>query len=137
VIKVHGLPAGPRIDAVAEVDVTDAAQRFLGRVAEAYADNPAYVGDLLCSLADAASSARARRADAEHPRVDVAEWRSDLANAELDGIREALVDAIGGGPVVERLARTDARRLGRQLIAASANSGEQRFPHQRGGGMAA
>ncbi|MGE7437526.1 hypothetical protein [Kitasatospora sp. NPDC001175] len=136
-IRIHALDADRRIDAVAEVDVTDAAHRLLDRVAEAYADNPGYVGDLLCSLADAATSARARRADMEHPQVDVAEWRSDLANAELDGIREALVEAVGGGPVVERLAQTDARRLGRQLLAASVRAGQQRFPHQRDGGMVA
>lgn len=103
----------------ASVDITDESHYLVELLADAFADNGAFVGSLLVSLAEARAALRARKSDAGAIGTAVSDERIERAACEVDGIRDALVALLD--PTVRitiPLTGPGCQRYGQELLTA-------------------
>ena len=109
----------------ATVDVTDVAvAAVVEMLAQAFADNETAVGDLLVSLAGAASALHNLKVSVAAGR-DVSDERLERTACEVDGVRDALADMLSGRVTVQ-LTAAGCRGAGVVLMEA-AQAAEDRW----------
>jgi hypothetical protein len=121
----------------AHIDVTDTAHQLIDLIADVFADRETFMADLLVELAGARSALRSLKADAGTAGTHVEDCQIEAAAARVDGIRDAIVEALDPAERI-RIVLTGhgCIRYGQRLVEAGEEAcarwqGPVRFPRQQ------